>query len=51
MSKAEQEILQIFTNQAWDKQAKQWVATTMKGPASVLNSAAASAVGTKYTPK
>ena len=51
MSKAEQEILQIFTNQAWDKQAKQWVATTMKGPASVLNSAAASAVGTKYTSK
>jgi hypothetical protein len=51
MSKAEQEILQIFTNQQWDKQAKQWVATTMKGPASVLNSAAASAVGSKYTPK
>lgn len=51
MSKAEQEILQIFTNQQWDKQAKQWVATTMKGPASILNSAAASAVGTKYTPK
>lgn len=51
MSKGEQEILQIFTNQQWDKQAKQWVATTLKGPASILNGAAASAVGTKYTSK
>jgi len=49
MSKAEQEILQIFTNQQWDKQAKQWVATTLKGPASVLNKAASSAVGSSYT--
>ena len=49
MSKAEQEILQIFTNQQWDKQAKQWVATTLKGPASILNKAAASAVGSSYT--
>jgi len=49
MSKAEQEILQIFTNQKWDQQAKQWVATMMKGPASVLNKAAASAVGSSYT--
>ena len=49
MSKAEQEILQIFTNQQWDKQAKQWVATTLKGPASVLNKAAAGAVGSNYT--
>lgn len=48
MSKAEQEILQIFTNQQWDKQAKQWVATTLKGPASVLNKAAAGAVGSNY---
>ena len=51
MSKGEQEILKIFTNQQWDKQAKQWVATTLKGPASILNGAAASAVGTKYTSK
>ena len=49
MSKAEQEILQIFTNQQWDKQAKQWVATTLKGPASVLNKAAAGAVGSNYS--
>ena len=49
MSKAEQEILQIFTNQQWDKQAKQWVATTLKGPSSVLNKAAATSVGSSYT--
>lgn len=49
MSKAEQEILQIFTNQQWDKQAKQWVATTLKGPSSVLNKAAAASVGSSYT--
>ena len=49
MSQAEKEILQVFTNQQWDKQAKQWVATTLKGPASVLNKAAASSVGSNYT--
>lgn len=49
MSKAEQEILQIFTNQQWDKQAKQWVATTLKGPSTVLNKQAASLVGSSYT--
>jgi hypothetical protein len=49
MSKAEAEILQIFTNQQWDKQAKQWVATTLKGPSTVLNKEAAKMVGSSYT--
>ncbi len=49
MSKAEAEILQIFTNQQWDKQAKQWVATTMKGPASVLNKEASKLTGSSYS--
>ena len=49
MSKAEAEILQVFTNQQWDKQAKQWVATTLKGPSSVLNKEAAKMVGSSYT--
>ena len=43
------EILQIFTNQQWDKQAKQWVATTLKGPSTVLNKEAAKMVGSSYT--
>lgn len=49
MSKGEQEILQIFTNQQWDKQAKQWVATTLKGPSTILNKEAAKVVGSSYT--
>ena len=49
MSQAEKEILQVFTNQQWDKQAKQWVATTLKGPASILNKAASTAVGSSYS--
>lgn len=49
MSKAEAEILQIFTNQQWDKQAKQWVATTLKGPSTVLNKEAAKMLGSSYT--